>query len=213
MATRLLEPGEQVLTELPLVIGPKPDSYVMCLGCYARVDGSTLCSRCRWPVCGPECEIAPCHAMAECPVFESARARFQSIEKYRNSCPQLNCIAPLRLLLAKESNPERWESEVKFMESHNEKRRQTPIWENNQINVVEYLRKVCKLAARYDIKTALLSVFSLKSKIALTNNSHISLYNDSFIKIVTNAKDVSRVLGGRWQRNNFFSFYFARNYI
>jgi hypothetical protein len=74
------------------------------------------------------------------------------MENYKDACPQLNCIAPLRLLLAKESNPERWESEVKFMESHNEKRRQTPIWENNQINVVEYLRRACKLADRYGIK-------------------------------------------------------------
>jgi hypothetical protein len=72
------------------------------------------------------------------------------MENYMDACPQLNCIAPLRLLLAKESNPERWETEVKFMESHNEERRQTPIWENNQINVVEYLRSACKLAARFD---------------------------------------------------------------
>ena len=172
MATRTLEPGEQILIELPVVIGPKPDSYVMCLGCYARLDGSKLCSRCRWPVCGPECEAAPCHAKAECPVFESARVRFQSMENYMDACPQLNCIAPLRLLLAKESNPERWESEVKFMETHNEERRQTPLWENNQINVVEYLRSACKLAARYDIKNCF--TFSLVSQQTThTKNSHI----------------------------------------
>jgi hypothetical protein len=68
-----------------------------------------------------------------------------------DACPQLNCITPLRLLLAKESNPKRWESEVKFMEAHNEERRETPIWKNNQINVVEYLRSACKLANRYDV--------------------------------------------------------------
>jgi hypothetical protein len=68
-----------------------------------------------------------------------------------DACPQLNCITPLRLLLAKELSPERWESEVKLMEAHNEERRKTPIWENNQINVVEYLRSACKLANGYDV--------------------------------------------------------------
>lgn len=150
VVTRTLEPGECVLTEFPVVIGPKPHTYVMCLGCYAAVDGSTLCSSCGWPVCGPECEAAPCHANAECPVFKSARVRFQSVENCTDACPQLNCVTPLRLLLAKESNPERWESEVKIMESHNEKRRKTPLWENNQINIVEYLRGACKLADRFD---------------------------------------------------------------
>jgi hypothetical protein len=70
-----------------------------------------------------------------------------------DACPQLNCITPLRLLLAKESDPKRWESEVKFMEAHNEERRQTPIWENNHINIVKYLRTACKLADRYGISS------------------------------------------------------------
>jgi hypothetical protein len=69
-----------------------------------------------------------------------------------DACPQLNCITPLRLLLARELNPERWESEVKILDAHNEERRKTPIWENNQINIVEYLRGACKLADRYDIR-------------------------------------------------------------
>ncbi|XP_069699600.1 SET domain-containing protein SmydA-8 [Periplaneta americana] len=150
VASRTLEAGEQVLTELPVVVGPKPDTYVMCLGCYAPVDGSVMCSRCSWPVCSPECEAAVCHAKAECEVFRAAGARFQAVENCMDVCPQLNCIAPLRLLLAKESNPERWESEVKLMEAHNDDRRDSPIWENNQINVVDYLRKVCKLADRFD---------------------------------------------------------------
>lgn len=68
-----------------------------------------------------------------------------------DACPQLNCVTPLRLLLVKESNPERWESEVKIMQNHNEERRKTPLWENNQINIVEYLRGACKLADRYDM--------------------------------------------------------------
>ena len=148
VASRTLDPGEEVLSEFPVVMGPKPESYVMCLGCYAPVDGSTTCSKCGWPVCGPECEKLPCHASAECQVFSSAGAKFQPVENCMDSCPQLNCIAPLRLLLSKDSNPERWETEVKFMEAHNEERKNIYVWENNQINVVDYLRNACKLADR-----------------------------------------------------------------
>lgn len=150
MASRTLEPGEEVLSEFPVVLGPKPDSYVMCLGCYAPADASSTCSKCGWPVCGPECETQPCHASAECQVFSSAGVKFQPVENCMDSCPQQNCITPLRLLLAKDSNPERWETEVKLMEAHNDERKETYIWENNQINVVDYLRNVCKLADRFD---------------------------------------------------------------
>ncbi|PSN52135.1 hypothetical protein C0J52_04306 [Blattella germanica] len=150
VASRTLEPGEQVLTELPVVVGPKPDTYVMCLGCHAPADGTVTCSKCGWPVCGPVCEKQPCHAAAECQVFSAAGVKFQPVDDCMDSCPQLNCITPLRLLLSNQSNPKRWELEVKLMEAHNEARKDTPIWENNQINVVEYLRNVCKLADKFD---------------------------------------------------------------
>jgi hypothetical protein len=167
-----------------VVIGPKPHTYVMCLGCYAPVDGSTLCSSCGWPVCGPECEAAKCHANAECPVFKSSRVRFQSVENCMDSCPQLNCVTPLRLLLAKELNPERWESEVKLMESHNEERRNKASWDNNQINIVAYLRSACKLADRYDIRQY--SVFIRNIKLGDWNILYVCTINH-FIKIVMNA--------------------------
>lgn len=42
-------------------------------------------------------------------------------------------------------DPERWETEVCLMESHNIERKDRPIWSFNQHNVVEYLRGPCKL--------------------------------------------------------------------
>lgn len=56
-----------------------------------------------------------------------------------------NRIIVCRVLLAKEKDPKRWEAEVSHMETHNDIRKQKPIWEFNQHNVVEYLRGPCKL--------------------------------------------------------------------
>lgn len=50
-----------------------------------------------------------------------------------------------RVLLAKERNPKRWEEEINLMESHDDIRKQKPIWDFNQHNIVEYLRGPCKL--------------------------------------------------------------------
>lgn len=48
-------------------------------------------------------------------------------------------------MLAKEKNPQRWEAEVSHMEAHTDIRKQKPIWEFTQHNIVEYLRGPCKL--------------------------------------------------------------------
>lgn len=66
-------------------------------------------------------------------------------EPNENGVPQLECITPLRLLLESEKNPERWNNEVKNMESHNKIRSQKKQWKLNQVNVVEYIRKRLKL--------------------------------------------------------------------
>lgn len=70
------------------------DTPPLCLGCYCPVE-NTLCSRCGWPVCGAECQTSPQHA-AECEVFAKARVRFQPVDDWTASSPQLDCITPLR---------------------------------------------------------------------------------------------------------------------
>lgn len=72
------------------------DTPPLCLGCYTPADGTTLCSKCGWPVCGPECEEIPAHKNAECKVFSAAGVRFQSVEDATVPCPQYECITHLR---------------------------------------------------------------------------------------------------------------------
>ncbi|GLG98127.1 Uncharacterized protein, isoform B [Gryllus bimaculatus] len=51
-------------------------------------------------------------------------------------CPQLECITPLRVLLEGERDPQRWKDEVSQMEAHNDIRRETPAFSEEQIHSV-----------------------------------------------------------------------------
>lgn len=55
VANKELQPGEEIVTEMPFVVGPKAFTYPLCLSCYApwppSVTNKPLCSRCGWPVC------------------------------------------------------------------------------------------------------------------------------------------------------------------
>ena len=54
-------------------------------------------------------------------------------------------MTPLRVILEKETNPQRWLKEVEPMEDHREDRIDTPAWKADQQNVVGYLLGPCKL--------------------------------------------------------------------
>lgn len=88
MANKDLAAGEEVINELPVVVGPKLDTYPLCLGCLAPVDASALCSACGWPVCDAECEKLPMHADAECKV----RVRGSSIRRFAGSGSRLTLL-------------------------------------------------------------------------------------------------------------------------
>ncbi|CAK9831508.1 SET domain-containing protein SmydA-8, isoform A [Anthophora retusa] len=153
VANKDLQPGEQIITEMPFVVGPKAFTYPLCLSCYvpwpSRINAKYLCSKCGWPVCSAECENQPQHKDYECPIFVQANEKFNVQaaleETNENGVPQLECVTPLRLLLQSEKSPEIWNSEVKTMESHNKIRSQKPHWKSDQVNVVEYIRNRLKL--------------------------------------------------------------------
>ncbi|XP_072945140.1 SET domain-containing protein SmydA-8 [Epargyreus clarus] len=142
-----LDGGEIIFTDTPYAVGPKPDTPPLCLGCYCPVE-NTLCSRCGWPMCSKECELNPLHVL-ECEVFVVAKARYQPLDDSTASSPQLDCITPLRVLLAKEKDPERWQKELEPMETHTEERQKRPTWDADQVNIVDYLIDHCKLGGRF----------------------------------------------------------------
>lgn len=127
-ATRDIKQGEIILRELPLVYGPKVISSPICLGCNqllvekhltpARIDRKTKtkiprnyykCSKCKWPLCGPDCENSKLH-VDECNLM--ANKRFQCNIDYDEEAvaegkkESAYCaILPLRCLLLKKINP------------------------------------------------------------------------------------------------------------
>lgn len=147
-ANKDLASGELTFKDTPFVVGPKPDTPPLCLGCYCLIENK-LCSQCGWPVCSEECEKSSHHA-PECAVFSAVNVRFQPVEDWTASSPQIDCITPLRVLLAKERDPERWEREVVMMEEHTAARQQRPTWNADQVNIADFLVDHCKLKDRFD---------------------------------------------------------------
>ncbi|XP_017059325.1 SET domain-containing protein SmydA-8 isoform X2 [Drosophila ficusphila] len=152
-----VERGDLVLEELPFARGPKRDSGIVCLGCYQFLqfgdDGDSLdrCEVCDWPLCGScaDDDDATDHE-GECQVFSAARVTFAGNVSDDGVCPQLNCITILRVLLAKEEDPERWDSKVAPMEHHEEERKKdADLWHADRVNIAQYLRGPCKLASRF----------------------------------------------------------------
>uniref|UniRef100_A0A146L8D6 Protein msta, isoform A n=2 Tax=Lygus hesperus TaxID=30085 RepID=A0A146L8D6_LYGHE len=139
--------GEELLNELPFVVGPKLDTPLCCLGCYHYMEDVALCEKCRWPVCSPECSKTSWHCDYECDVLKQAGVEY-NVEG--DPGPQLESITPLRALLASEKDLKRWESEVVSLMDHNSLRKENQeVWEAERINVVEFLRNRCKLSERF----------------------------------------------------------------
>ncbi|XP_067622892.1 SET domain-containing protein SmydA-8 isoform X2 [Eurosta solidaginis] len=146
--------GETVVEESPFALGPKQNSGIVCLACYRDLifgeggDSLDRCEKCDWPLCSA-CLDAPIH-MEECEIFAKAKVHFAGNVSEEGVCTQLDCITPLRVLLAKEADPERWEREIAHMEHHNEERRKlSDVWNADFVNIAQYLRGPCRLADRF----------------------------------------------------------------
>lgn len=142
--------SEVVVDELPFAVGPKHNTRIVCLGCYIYLhfdeDGDSIdrCEKCDWPLCGM-CIESVDHNL-ECEVFQKAGVKFAGNVSEDGVCTQLDCITPLRVLINKELDPERWQREVAPMEYHDEARRQlTDVWNADLVNIARYLRGPCKL--------------------------------------------------------------------
>ncbi|XP_041982387.1 SET domain-containing protein SmydA-8 [Aricia agestis] len=143
-AARDLNPGDVVLTESPLVFGPKgmpdPEASMPCVGCYKPVftDVGERCARCGWPICSGSCAGLkdPLHHARECDVL-SARPDCvldNMADYYRH-----DALLPLRCLLLQKSEPEKWQKLME-LQSHMECRLPgTEAYDEANEFIVEYL--------------------------------------------------------------------------
>ncbi|XP_046657352.1 SET domain-containing protein SmydA-8-like [Daphnia pulicaria] len=147
-ASKNLKPGEIIFGETAVITGPKQGCTPCCLKCYAsldRVQEASLfrCPNCNFPFCQEQCAKSPEHE-AECLVLSRAKSCIV-INDVHQMHPVYQCITPLRGLLLKTTQPKLF-NEYKILENHNDLRRQSDMWRIYQVNVVQFLRKICGLA-------------------------------------------------------------------
>ncbi|XP_060523200.1 uncharacterized protein LOC132700097 [Cylas formicarius] len=144
VATRDLKPGDLILTENPLVFGPRPhmveEGPVPCPGCCRLIigEGAARCEGCDFPVCNPECpglKDMEVHGH-ECMILglRDVKAINGLHDFYRQ-----DTLLPLRCILLQNRHPKKF-AKLMGMESHLEKRGEnTEIYRDIDSRVVDYL--------------------------------------------------------------------------
>lgn len=160
VAARDLKPGELIISELPLAVGPCADSSPVCLGCYQPIeypflDSQYKCSECKWPLCSSECpgiKSENGHNDIECKLFKENFHIAELLYDCKGKDIRLlyEVILPLRCLLLKTSNTTKWQNIMK-MEAHNDIRRKIPsLWGRNQEVIVNRLKNSWNIKAFTD---------------------------------------------------------------
>ncbi|XP_043804022.1 SET domain-containing protein SmydA-8-like isoform X1 [Apis laboriosa] len=143
-AAKDLRAGEVILREDPVAVGPmscmKDPICFECLSVLPDIeqDFHYICSGCNVvTLCGFSCEErAYYHSTYECEIIKNNMEL--SIE---NTDTLAAVLFVLRLWLLKQKDPELWK-QVLSLESHLNKRRNTIVWEDREINIVNVLKSL-----------------------------------------------------------------------
>ncbi|XP_055373089.1 SET domain-containing protein SmydA-8 [Condylostylus longicornis] len=149
-ATKDIKQGDVILRESPLIYGPKITSYPMCLGCHKilpiplNLNDFYKCSKCTWPLCGPQCEKSPQH-IEECKVmhekkFISTITASKTPKKESAYCT----ILPLRCIMMKKLNPNGYK-QFTSLQDHLEERINTPLYKILKSNLVTFVKTILNL--------------------------------------------------------------------
>lgn len=145
VATRDIKPGDIILTELPLVYGPRPhmveEGPVPCPGCCRLIIGeqSARCEGCDFPICHPDCsglKDMDRHGH-ECMILglRDVKAINGLHDFYRQ-----DALLILRCLLLQNRHPKKF-TQLMGMEAHMERRTSnTEIYSAIEERIVDYLR-------------------------------------------------------------------------
>ncbi|XP_056638208.1 SET domain-containing protein SmydA-8-like [Diorhabda sublineata] len=146
VATRDIKPGDIILSELPLVYGPRPhmveEGPVPCPGCCRLIIGeqSARCEGCDFPICHPDCsglKDMDRHGH-ECVILglRDVKALNGLHDFYRQ-----DALLALRCLLLQNRHPKKY-AQLMNMEGHMEKRgSNTEIYSAIEERIVNYLHE------------------------------------------------------------------------
>ncbi|XP_013179737.1 PREDICTED: protein msta, isoform A [Papilio xuthus] len=170
IATRDIKQGEIILKEKPAVTGPRMASTAHCLSCAKKLQPSMIeenldyykCPLCNWPMCSLECAKDEVHKN-ECKAMTGkgykSSIKYDSPEKAEAAyC----VIAPLRVLLMKESNPKQFDN-IMNLESHLDKRINTHLYNVLKINLVAFIKNVIGLPFKDETILQVASIFDTNS--------------------------------------------------
>ncbi|XP_045120625.1 SET domain-containing protein SmydA-8-like isoform X2 [Portunus trituberculatus] len=108
VAQRPVSPGELLVYESPVALGPRASCYPVCLGCHELISDEAVprCERCWWPLCSQRCASSLRHA-AECPVLAADSQRIGQPQFFGYSS-KYDVILVVRCLLLRRTNPDAW---------------------------------------------------------------------------------------------------------
>nr|XP_021189756.2 SET domain-containing protein SmydA-8 [Helicoverpa armigera] len=170
VATRDIQQGEMIIKEKPAVIGPRITCPTVCLTCGKSLDPKEFhsnwdyykCSKCNWPMCGPECEAAEVHK-PECKAMTDRKYKCDIKYQGPNKVQAAYCvISPLRVLLMSTSNPLQYEN-IMHLESHLEDRINTPLYTILKANLVTFVVQVLGLPFDEETILKVASIFDTNS--------------------------------------------------
>lgn len=150
VATRDIRKGEIILRDTPVVSGPKVISYPVCLGCHKLLQLPSLlnqkdyykCSKCTWPLCGPDCENSKQH-VDECAMI-SAKKFYYNVESNKNEIKKESSycvILPLRIMIMKSKNPQIY-NEIMKLENHLDQRINTTLYNVLKANLLTFFKTI-----------------------------------------------------------------------
>ncbi|KAL3272854.1 hypothetical protein HHI36_014315 [Cryptolaemus montrouzieri] len=130
VATRDLERGDVIFSEIPLIFGPKPhlieSGPVPCVGCckILNQDIADQCEDCLWPCCSRECDGLkdPSRHALECKILRLRQGGIQSAKTFYDYF-RFDILIILRALLLQKTNTEKW-NQLMELEAHLGKRGQ-----------------------------------------------------------------------------------------
>ncbi|XP_071549532.1 SET domain-containing protein SmydA-8-like isoform X1 [Panulirus ornatus] len=148
VASRKLPAGQILMEDAPLVVGPKANSSLVCLGCHAAITQNDFhpCPECWWPLCSSQCASSPLH-LPECSIL-AQDTKHIAPPKVLEETPRYDIILLLRCLLLRSLNPSGWET-LLDMAHHSQERQQKE--ELQQLLSVHYLTEILKVD--YDVDT------------------------------------------------------------
>jgi len=143
VATRDLKPGEMIISETPLVMGPQAVTIPVCLACYKPATNKYTC-KCGWPMCNATCAKAQCHE-GECNLTQIRGSPIQMPAGIFNKpYPVYEVITILRCLYLKQSCEAKWKK-LKELEPHEDARKKNGKYDRDAATMVRVIREFLKI--------------------------------------------------------------------